>query len=286
MAAQSPTTTTPNNREARRRKIVERGSDRLALITGRIHNLPSSPSGSGSSPLSHYPSPFSPNSKDEVFGSMLQKLEKIADASQKLGEDYSARSRTESSLSESGTEIKESKALPSSEISGEASKLHASESRGRVLSSPANGTTEQSVEPRVNQQGTLTSNQIISAISATETLRLYCSVAFALLVVLSQIGFPILGCNFIKNIIGFRPLYLLLLTNLTIVVSRLLLENGGALRLSIMKRSMNPASDNNGWTDHIGKALEIGLVLQKSFDAAYTDCCVYAVIVVCGLFLA
>lgn len=29
-------------REARRRRILERGSDRLALITGQIHSLPSS----------------------------------------------------------------------------------------------------------------------------------------------------------------------------------------------------------------------------------------------------
>ena len=33
-----------NVREARRRKIMERGSDRLALITGQIQSLPSSSS--------------------------------------------------------------------------------------------------------------------------------------------------------------------------------------------------------------------------------------------------
>lgn len=31
-----------NQREARRRRILERGSDRLALITGQIQSLPSS----------------------------------------------------------------------------------------------------------------------------------------------------------------------------------------------------------------------------------------------------
>jgi hypothetical protein len=45
-----------NIREARRRKIVDRGSDRLALITGRIQTLPSSPeentTDSGSDPSS------------------------------------------------------------------------------------------------------------------------------------------------------------------------------------------------------------------------------------------
>lgn len=44
------------SRDARRRRIVERGTDRLALITGRIQTLPSPPSSSApetpSSPLS------------------------------------------------------------------------------------------------------------------------------------------------------------------------------------------------------------------------------------------
>lgn len=31
------------NREVRRRRIIDRGSDRLALITGRIHSIPSTP---------------------------------------------------------------------------------------------------------------------------------------------------------------------------------------------------------------------------------------------------
>lgn len=43
-----------NPREARRRRIMERGSDRLALITGQIQTLPSS---------SASPSPFD-ESKD------------------------------------------------------------------------------------------------------------------------------------------------------------------------------------------------------------------------------
>lgn len=38
-----------NERESRRRRIVSRGSDRLALITGQIENLPS-PSPSDSHP--------------------------------------------------------------------------------------------------------------------------------------------------------------------------------------------------------------------------------------------
>jgi hypothetical protein len=282
--------TTPNNREARRRKIVERGSDRLALITGRIHNLPSSPSAPGSSPLSHYPSPFSPSYKDEAFGSVLQKLEKIADDAGH-GDGYDGRRRTETSLSGSGPEVKELMA-PASEIRGvdksemrsEASKVHGSENNRKLQSSPPNE-TEQCVDLKGNnKQGTLTSTQIISAITVTESLRLWCSVAVALLVVLSHIGFPLLGCNFIKNIISFRPLYLVLLTNITIVISRLLLENRGGLQWNRQK-SKNPATDNNNWTDHVGTALEISMVVQKSIEAAFIDCSVYAVIVVCGLFL-
>ncbi|OAP16230.1 hypothetical protein AXX17_AT1G46640 [Arabidopsis thaliana] len=57
------------DREERRRRIMERGSDRLALITGQLHNLdPSSPSSSSSSSASHnrtYSESFMPQTKSD-----------------------------------------------------------------------------------------------------------------------------------------------------------------------------------------------------------------------------
>lgn len=48
------------SREARRRRILERGSDRLALITGRIQTLPSSSSSPYPSSLPSDPDPQHP----------------------------------------------------------------------------------------------------------------------------------------------------------------------------------------------------------------------------------
>lgn len=57
------------DREERRRRIIERGSDRLALITGQLHNLdPSSPSSSSSSSASHnrtYSESFMPQKQSD-----------------------------------------------------------------------------------------------------------------------------------------------------------------------------------------------------------------------------
>ena len=57
------------DREERRRRIMERGSDRLALITGQLHNVdPSSPSFSSSSSTSHqrtYSESFMPQTQSE-----------------------------------------------------------------------------------------------------------------------------------------------------------------------------------------------------------------------------
>lgn len=71
----------------------------------------------------------------------------------------------------------------------------------------------------------MTPNQITSAIAASEKSRHRCSVAVALLVVLSHLGFPLLGCNFTRSVIISRPLYLDLLTNVTPVLAPLLFNN-------------------------------------------------------------
>lgn len=54
-----------NSREARRRKILERGSDRLAFITGQINNVPPPPSSDPTS-LSQSHLPTDESSSDTV----------------------------------------------------------------------------------------------------------------------------------------------------------------------------------------------------------------------------
>ncbi|PNT33370.2 hypothetical protein POPTR_006G244600v4 [Populus trichocarpa] len=174
--------------ESRRRKNVDRGSDRLALITCQIHALPP---GYPSQPL---------NSQDPP----LHLSNKI----------------TESSL-----------AKPSRSTSG----------------------TEQNLKQQRWISSSVTPNQITSAIAASEKSRLRCSVVVALSAVLSHLGFPLLGSNLISSIINFRPLYLVLLTNVTLV----LFNNQRAFKGAVEAENKIPSTGGTDWTEQASEALKV-----------------------------
>lgn len=180
------------------------------------------------------------------------------------------------SKSETNPEAIQSPALESGELRSD---LVSSTDRSTSVSNLA---TERHVEPQAERRNFFSPSQISSAFAATETTRLCCSVAVALLVVLSYLGFPILGIKIISSSLSFRPLYLVLLTNVTVVIAQLL---GKQRSLGRADRGGNttPAAGGNDWTEQLGKTLEIGLLIQRVADAVFMDCAVYAVIVVCGL---
>ena len=145
--------------------------------------------------------------------------------------------------------------------------------------------TERRVESQTQKYKSFTPNQISSALAATESTCLFCSIAFALLVVLSFIGFPILGSKFMNSIISFRPLYLLLLTNATVVLAQLLRIQGSSVRAG-RGENITPPAGGNDLAAQLGKTLEIGLLIQKVADAVFMNCAVYAIIVVCAISFA
>ncbi|CAA2963942.1 Zinc finger FYVE domain-containing 26 isoform 1 [Olea europaea subsp. europaea] len=131
-----------------------------------------------------------------------------------------------------------------------------------------------------SRQNLRTANEIRTAISASENTRICCSIAAAILVLLSYTGFPFLGWGIFRSIICFRPLYLLLITNISIVVARLLLERKGSEE---RQTSSVPSVGGDGMIDQVSKALELGLLMQKIVGALFMDCSIYAVVLVCGL---
>ncbi|GFS35390.1 hypothetical protein Acr_00g0039510 [Actinidia rufa] len=146
--------------------------------------------------------------------------------------------------------------------------------------------THDQLEPQVRRCKFFTPNQISSAIAATERFRIYCTLVAAILVVLSYGGFPILGNSIIRNLVFFKPLYLVLLTNVSIVLARLLLKEQRGLER--VEQEANNVSSVGGYdlAEHAVKALELGLALQNVMSAAFTDFSVYAILVICGLSLA
>lgn len=128
------------------------------------------------------------------------------------------------------------------------------------------------------QRSLFTAGQIRSSIAASENTRMSCSVATAVLVIASCMGFPVAG------IIILRPVYLLLLTNITIVLGRAILGERGKESRTGRRRSA-PTVGGNGLADQLGKALELGLLMQKIIGALFMDFSIYAVVLVSGLSL-
>lgn len=156
-----------------------------------------------------------------------------------------------------------------------ASLLDAKKEYSQVISNIQRPLLEHQNERQRNHD-TLTMGQISSAITASEHIRMFSSVAAALLVILSYIGFPILGWGSIRSILLFRPVYLLLLTNITIALARLILETQGGLVFALPKFSGDTL-------DQVGKALEAGLLFKNVSGALFVDFGIYAVVLICGL---
>lgn len=131
----------------------------------------------------------------------------------------------------------------------------------------------------------ITSQQVSVAVAETEHDRLLCALTIAILVVLSSAGFPIVGSKIFRWILLFRPLMLVLITNITLISRRLLPDNRKNLVRGEKDNKASLLGDGYAWAEEAGRALELGLMLQNLSGALFMDCSVYAAIVVFGLSL-
>ncbi|KAL3844143.1 hypothetical protein ACJIZ3_001546 [Penstemon smallii] len=294
------TTAEGSRREARRRRIAERGSDRLALITGKIQSMPSqsdqSPPAAEDEALSL---PVHDSGREASEDPIVNEALEILLPNRDKGSSIASRAvsllglekeilQVSSSIQSSVLEHQEepqshcrSLTLGQSIASRAVSLLGLEKEISQVSSSIQSSTTvlEHQDEPQ-SHHSSLTTGQIRSAIPASENIRMYCSIAAAVLVILSYIGgLPIMGWSTV-----FRPVYLLLLTNVSIVLTRLILGTQGA-ELRTGQTSSFPTFGGNGLFDQMGKALEVGLLLQDFFGALFIDFSIYALVLVCGLSL-
>lgn len=132
--------------------------------------------------------------------------------------------------------------------------------------------------------GNVTSQQVSVAVTETEHDRLLCALTIAILVVLSSAGFPIVSSKAFRGILLFRPLFLVLITNITIIIWRLVPDN--RKNVSRGDKDKTPVlGDGYAWAEEAGRALELGLMLKNLSGSLFMDCSVYATIVVFGLSL-
>lgn len=128
---------------------------------------------------------------------------------------------------------------------------------------------------RNTSNGVLTLKKISGSISASETIRLLCSVVIALLVVLSYHGFS----TGLGSIVSFRPLLLVFLTDATIIIGPLLVNQGN--ENNGYGAASSTGTEGDAW--NVGSMLEAALVLQKALSAIFLDSSICAVIMICGV---
>ncbi|XVF26732.1 hypothetical protein REPUB_Repub14bG0043700 [Reevesia pubescens] len=149
--------------------------------------------------------------------------------------------------------------------------------------------TSSSVEslqkPCRNQPDFFSSKRLISCIIASERTRSFCALLIALFVLVSYIDYPLVGMNIVspESIVASRPLYIILLTDLTVVLGRLFLDKKGDSEEAEEEKSGSPNNRHN-WEGAV-KLLERGLVAYQTLRALFIDFSIYAVVVICGLSL-
>ncbi|XAR69319.1 hypothetical protein NMG60_11000859 [Bertholletia excelsa] len=274
-----------SSREARRRRILERGSDRLAFITGRIQTMPSSSS--------------SAESHDSALSLIADDHQLSAQPSDSLVSDDKSTSslfHQHGSNGDSGdingnNGERKQPVLNQCKTSAEALRSP-SELNNRVDSQVLSEVLGSSVSPPAAEylhgchRKLLTPNQMGSAIAASEFTRIYFSIGVAILVVLSSIGFPILRSDITKSIIISKPLYLVLLTNVSIVFARFLLDKQRESERHARGANTILSMGGDGLAEKVGKTLEWALVLQNLMVATFMDCSIYVLVVICGLSVA
>ncbi|CAM8970486.1 unnamed protein product [Rhodiola kirilowii] len=271
-----------NSREARRRRIVDRGTDRLALITGRIQSLPDA-SSITLHQSSQSPDADSPIHIPESIHASSETNEKVKESP--FSDTNFTNEEAQSSKNHAATAVQSHIPDPKPSIQSSENVFSASFERPQSTIAHSVSGTAQMSQPRARKPRLpFTPRQISSSVTESESLRNFCSFIVASMVVLSYAGFPILRCSLIKNVILFRPLFLLLITNITIVVAPLLEGKQGG-RESSARESDETSVEGPGMAEQLGNALEIGLLVQKVIGALFMDCSIYSVIVVSGLSL-
>ncbi|XP_061356896.1 uncharacterized protein LOC133301289 [Gastrolobium bilobum] len=279
-----------NSRETRRRRrILQQGSDRLAFISGRIQNLPPPDPDPDPDDSSSQSQPLISDDPDTSLTTVLPHgdAEKDSDSILQTHDPYhsdASKSIIQTPPLHEHESESEISIVPTSEIEPEPEAEHVQpQSQPPPLQDSSLDISNRQSQPE-EPKNFINPSDISSAVNASRVTRLCCSIAVALLVVASYLGFSLTGIKLIKRVISFRPLYLVLVTNLTVVVARLLSgKQKGFERFE--RRQSQTSSDGDQWDSQLARILELGLVVQNVMDAVFMDCAVYAIVLVCGLSL-
>ncbi|KAI3455410.1 hypothetical protein Pfo_012073 [Paulownia fortunei] len=275
-------------REARRKKITSRGTDRMALITGRLQTLDPNLSKSCS---------FSNPTRDSLPAQHARSSsEPAAEKDRALFQDYPRggddapdtliRHDNDEEVSKgnaSGSRVSDLQKLDEKEVAILSSApAFQSGAQSSLVSTRVTNTSDDAnfpVKPFEYHLNSVTPKEINFSIISSENTRVICSFVIAVLVVLSHVNLPHYVVKS-KSLIAYRPLYAVLLTDMLIVAARLALYSQEREDDEEIKFE----GDGHNWEGAV-KLLEWGLVLHQTLRAIFIDCSFYLAIVVCGLSL-
>ncbi|EMS35666.1 hypothetical protein TRIUR3_28797 [Triticum urartu] len=263
--------------------MVERGSDRLAFITGQTRDLPPDPYPGN---RRHRDSPVAeprlqPKHKSHSSeGDLLHKFNASSAVSeiQPVYEPPLLRSRDDETLNKRTYDYGAATVQPKRDMEMRPRSVPPRDMEMRPRSVPPSQPNQAddsswSLET-LKQLVDFTPQEITQAISATELNRCLASILIAFIVVLSNWGLDV-GGTISRVLVCTRPLLFLIITNVTIVMS-LLMEN----------RDPNARGRQAGislGSDGLGLMLELGMLLQKASEAMLMDFSICAVIMICFL---
>ncbi|PIN04452.1 hypothetical protein CDL12_23009 [Handroanthus impetiginosus] len=257
-------------KQERRRKIISRGNDRMALITGRIQTLDQDPfakSSSFSTPRREPPPPVHARSSSEPSATNEEAL--FQDEHRHGGNDAPdtvTRHDNDEEVykgNDSAYRVSPLRKLDKKEVA--------------TLTSENANLRER---PSSYFPSSTALKEINSSIISSEDTRAICSVVLAILVILSHIHLPHDVVK-PKSLIAYKPLYVVFLTDVFLVAAKM-----APHKQQIRKVDTEPKLEKDGQNlDGAVKWLELGLVLYEAICALFIDCSCCLVIVICGLSL-
>ncbi|KAI0496429.1 hypothetical protein KFK09_022745 [Dendrobium nobile] len=272
-------------RESRRKRLAERKTDRLAFITGQNRTLaPFAPQDAASrEDITSTGTPKHYHSKD-IAGNVLDVSNRQEPA---LKPDtgglhkFEAESENPKAAANYSTEQKNEDAYNENNKTRRGENISKQLFTTSMLKKPEGHGDSRATNAAQNAIfTTFTPRNISHSVLATENIRLVFTIAMSILVVSSYNGFMI-GGRLLSSIISFRPLFLVLLTDVTIILGWVFLNQGIRQKPEIDAR--NALLEDEGWPNDVGKILEVGQVLHKVLGAAFMDCSICAIIMLCGI---
>ncbi|XP_051119633.1 uncharacterized protein LOC127243587 [Andrographis paniculata] len=296
-------------KEERRRKIISRGNDRLALITGKIQKLESDAfpkSSSFNAPdrredvqgaqharsASEY---TAPDDKSFLRGEYRQGGDGVPETIMENDEEVEVPKRNDQRMlipevqnhnlqkHEEKPELQklsDKRKVQKHDAQKQEKKHDPQRREGKevaVVKSDIAVLAEKYLDYIL---GSISLKEINFSIITTEDIRVMCTIVLAVMVVLYHAFVP-QNTTRHKSLIGHRPMYVLLLTDVCIVATRLA-PFAQRRREEIRAPQVQEVGDGQEWGGAI-RLMELGLVLHQTVRALFIDLSFYVVIVVSGI---